>query len=125
MAQSVGMDYIGPFTFNAARFLIGGTVLLPPIWYRSKRVPEIREKSLKKITLAGGVCCGAALCSASLFQQIGIQYTTVGKAGFITTLYITTVPVIGLLFGRRNPGKVWVGAVMAVFGLYLLCVNES
>lgn len=125
VAQSVGMDYIGPFTFNAARFLIGGTVLLPLIWYRSKRVPKIREKSLKKITLAGGVCCGAALCSASLFQQIGIQYTTVGKAGFITTLYIIIVPVIGLLFGRRVPGKVWVGAVMAVFGLYLLCVNES
>ncbi len=125
VAQSVGMDYIGPFTFNAARFLIGGTVLLPLIWYRSKRVPKIREKSLKKITLAGGVCCGAALCSASLFQQIGIQYTTVGKAGFITTLYIIIVPVIGLLFGRSVPGKVWVGAVMAVFGLYLLCVNES
>ena len=131
VAQSVGMDYIGPFTFNAARFLIGGTVLIPLILYRSKKNPLLRNQSMeekrknRKTVWIGGICCGIALCGASLLQQMGIQHTTVGKAGFITTLYIIIVPLVELLFGKKIAKKIWVGAVMAVIGLYLLCINEN
>ena len=131
MAQSVGMDYIGPFTFNAARFLIGGTVLIPLIVYRSKKNPLLKNQTLEekrknqKTAWIGGVCCGIALCGASLLQQMGIQHTTVGKAGFITTLYIIIVPLIELFFGKKIAKKIWLGAVMAVIGLYLLCINEN
>lgn len=131
VAQSVGMDYIGPFTFNAARFLIGGTVLIPLIVYRSKKNPLLRNRSIeekhtnRKTVWIGGICCGIALCGASLLQQMGIQHTTVGKAGFITTLYIIIVPLVELLFGKKIAKKIWIGAVMAVIGLYLLCINEN
>ena len=131
VAQSVGMDYIGPFTFNAARFLIGGTVLIPLIVYRSKKNPLLRNRSIeekhtnRKMVWIGGICCGIALCGASLLQQMGIQHTTVGKAGFITTLYIIIVPLVELLFGKKIAKKIWIGAVMAVIGLYLLCINEN
>lgn len=131
VAQSVGMDYIGPFTFNAARFLIGGTVLIPLIVYRSKKNPLLKNQALEekrknqKTAWIGGVCCGIALCGASLLQQMGIQHTTVGKAGFITTLYIIIVPLIELFFGKKIAKKIWLGAVMAVIGLYLLCINEN
>lgn len=130
VAQSVGMDYIGPFTFNAARFMIGGTVLLPLILYFKKKSPTDtrtaeEKKADRKTLFTGGCLCGLALCSASLFQQMGIQYTTVGKAGFITTLYIIIVPILGLFFHQKVSGKIWIAAVMALAGLYLLCVNES
>lgn len=131
VAQSVGMDYIGPFTFNAARFLIGGTVLIPLIVYRSKKNALLKNQTSEekrknqKTAWIGGVCCGIALCGASLLQQMGIQHTTVGKAGFITTLYIIIVPLIELFFGKKIAKKIWLGAVMAVIGLYLLCINEN
>jgi drug/metabolite transporter (DMT)-like permease len=128
VAQSVGMDYMGPFTFNGARSLIGGTVLLPLIAFREqKKNKETAEerKQRRKITLIGGVCCGLAICTASMFQQIGIQYTTVGKAGFITTLYIIIVPIMGLFFGKKVRRIVWAGAAIAAAGMYLLCVNET
>lgn len=75
--------------------------------------------------MEGGICCGLAICFASLSQQIGIMYTTVGKAGFITTLYIIIVPVLGLFLHRKVEGKVWKAALVAAAGMYLLCINES
>lgn len=125
VAQSVGMDYMGPATFNGARFLIGSAVLVPVIWYRDKREKADRAPEDKKKLLAGGVCCGLALCIASLLQQFGIQYTTVGKAGFITTLYIIIVPVLGVFLHKRIGVKVWIAAVIAVIGMYLLCMSGS
>lgn len=131
VAQSVGMDYIGPFTFNAARFLIGGTVLVPLIAYRAKKNPilynqNVEEKRKNRKTVwIGGICCGIALCAGSLFQQMGLQHTTVGKAGFITTLYIIIVPLVELLFGKKIAKKIWLGAILAIIGLYLLCINEN
>lgn len=133
VAQSVGMDYLGPLSFNGARFLMGGAVLLPVAALgrarRRKREGGNEEGegkgSHKKTALAGGVCCGLVLCAASLLQQYGILYTSVGKAGFITTLYIILVPFFGIFLKKKIPGKVWAGAAIAALGMYLLCMSES
>lgn len=125
VAQSVGMDYMGPFTFNGARFLMGSAVLTPLIIINRKKNRENNQaKTKRKDTITGGICCGLALCSAALFQQIGILYTTVGKAGFITTLYIIIVPIMGIFLKKKVPGRVWIGAAIAAFGMYLLCMSE-
>lgn len=126
VAQSVGMDYMGPFSFCGGRFLMGSAVLAPIVAVR--RIQDQRkqvERAGFRVTITGGVCCGLALCTATLLQQFGIQYTTVGKAGFITTLYIIIVPIAGLFLKKRVPGKVWIGAVIAAFGMYLLCMSEK
>lgn len=125
VAQSVGMDYMGPLSFNGARFLMGSVVLLPLVIYRrQKNRKEGIPAPDTKITIKGGICCGLALCAAALLQQYGIMYTTVGKAGFITTLYIIMVPIFGIFLKKRVSGKVWIGAVIAAFGMYLLCMSE-
>lgn len=123
VAQSVGMDYMGPCTFNGARFLIGGVVLLPVICYRDRQKKEAETRGNQKELLTGGVCCGLMLCLASLLQQFGIMYTTVGKAGFLTTLYIIIVPVCGIFLHKKAGAKIWAGAVIAVAGMYLLCIS--
>lgn len=126
VAQSVGMDYMGPLSFCGARFLMGSAVLLPIVIYRRKK--NRKEKELPadtKTTVKGGICCGLALCFASLFQQFGIMHTTVGKAGFITTLYIILVPIFGIFLKKKVSGRVWIGAMIAAFGMYLLCMSES
>ena len=133
VAQSVGMEYMGPLTFNGVRFLIGGTVLLPLIFVRRRHGENEKAKNTdagkgndrKNIAFKGGICCGLAICFASVFQQFGIQYTTVGKAGFITTLYIVLVPFFGLFLHKKIPGKVWCAAAAAAAGLYLLCMKEG
>ena len=129
VAQSVGMDYMGPLTFNAARFLVGGVVLLPFAlksesrkWKQADR--EERKKQFKT-TLIGGLCCGVAICTASTFQQIGMLHTSVGKAGFITALYIVLVPIFGLFLRKIPKKKVWLCAILATVGLYFLCINET
>lgn len=126
VSQSVGMDYLGPLSFNGARFLMGSLVLLPVIVYnRMRKKKRGAAPGDLKTTVTGGVCCGLVLCAAALLQQYGILYTTVGKAGFITTLYIILVPFFGIFLKKKVPGKVWAGAVIAAFGLYLLCMSES
>lgn len=130
VAQSVGADKIGPFTFQSVRSLIGGMVLLPVIFVfdRKKgqqgtgRKPSPQEQ---KTLILGGVVCGVILCVASCLQQAGIAYTTAGKAGFITAMYILIVPLLGRLFGQRIPGKLWGCIVLAAIGLYLLCVGNA
>lgn len=130
VSQSKGMEYMGPFTFNGVRSLIGAIVLIPVILFRRNR--EKKDAVSKgnvpgaipwKITLAGGMCCGLALMAATTLQQIGIMYTSVGKAGFITALYIIFVPILGIFLGKKVPGAVWIGAVMAAVGMYLLCIR--
>nr|WP_300837657.1 DMT family transporter [uncultured Acetatifactor sp.] len=131
VAQSVGMDYLGPLSFNGTRFLMGSLVLAPVICFnRRSAAKKHKENEGKrpgslKTTIIGGICCGLALCAAALLQQIGMLYTTVGKAGFITTLYIILVPIFGIFLKKRIPGKVWGGAAIAAFGMYLLCMSES
>lgn len=126
VAQRVGMDYMGPLSFNGARFLMGSIVLLPLVYFRRKQNKKAGIlPAYTKTTIIGGVCCGLALCAAALMQQFGILYTTVGKAGFITTLYIILVPIFGIFLKKKIPAMVWVGAVIAAFGMYLLCMNGS
>ena len=110
VAQSVGMDYLGPFTFNGVRSLIGGAALLPCIWLFQKGKGKATEKpsrGARKELIAGGIACGLLLFAASSLQQIGIQYTTAGKAGFITAFYIVIVPVLGIFLHKKIGWKVW------------------
>lgn len=126
VAQSAGMEYVGPFTFNAVRSVIGGIVLIPCIFILN-RGKQNRQPSRqgRRDLIRGGICCGIFLAAASSFQQFGIQHTSVGKAGFITALYILLVPLLGLLFGKRVSRRVWIAVAIAVLGMYLLCVNEG
>ena len=126
VAQSVGGEAVGCFTFNGVRSLIGALVLLPVIWLMdAKKKEELKEKEDQKTLITGGICCGVMLCIASNFQQFGISFTTVGKAGFITAMYILIVPILGL-FMKKKPGlQVWLGVVLAVMGLYLLCMTSE
>lgn len=128
VAQAVGMDHIGPLTFNAVRNVVGGIALIPVIlvFDRVKTTERRQEERANRKTLViGGISCGVALCVASNLQQVGMQYTTVGKAGFITALYIVIVPILGLFFRKKVGAKLWVSVVIAIFGLYLLCMSGS
>ena len=130
VAQSVGMDYIGPYTFNCLRFLIGGLVLLPVIFFSRHRKKDQKDRSKdrtlqKKEILCGGIVCGVVLCIASTLQQIGIIYTTAGKAGFLTAMYIVLVPVLGLFLKRKAGLQLWISVGLALIGLYLLCMKGA
>ena len=129
VAQSVGMDYVGGFTFNMARSLIGSAVLLPVIWFMgrnsSKKAEEAQGSSSRKDLLWGGLACGILMCLASNFQQFGIKYTTVGKAGFITACYIVLVPILGLFLKKKCSPFIWLAVAMSVAGVYLLCITDG
>lgn len=133
VAQSVGMDYVEPFTFTCVRSIIGGIVLIPCIWFlrKWKAKEQAAFNGLKnrpivtKTEWIGGICCGVALFAASNFQQIGILHTTVGKAGFITALYVVIVPLMGLFFKKKVSIVIWFCVVISVIGLYLLCMTEG
>lgn len=132
VAQSEGMNYVGGFTFNASRFLIGGTVLIPCIFLLRRLNREQWESISRKekeqqtrMGILGGVCCGSFLCIASSLQQFGIAHTTVGKAGFITALYIIIVPVLGQFMRKRVGLNVWISVALAAAGMYMLCITEG
>lgn len=130
VAQSVGMDYVGAFTFNSVRCIIGAIVLLPVIWFLDKKKPddapaEAHGKDSRKTLITGGIACGICLFAASNFQQFGIKYTTVGKAGFITACYIVIVPVLGLFLKKKCSSYIWAAVAMALVGLYLLCITDG
>lgn len=129
VAQSVGMEYVGPFTFICIRNLIGALVLLPVIRLMGKleksqkSMPEAKQmtqKEERRTLLKGGICCGLILFLSSSAQQIGIQYTTVGKAGFITAIYIILVPVFSLFLGKKCDVLVWISVLLAMVGFYFL-----
>lgn len=146
VAQSVGMEYVGPFTFNGVRSLIGAAVLVPVLFILNRSgnkssavtdsaIPESSSTLSEKAVSAtpynsrdlwlGGIACGSALFVASSFQQFGIQYTTVGKAGFITACYIVIVPIIGIFLKKKCSPFIWAAVVMALAGLYLLCITDG
>ena len=127
VAQSVGMDYLGPFTFNGVRNFIGGCSLIPCIWILGKLESKnaVEQKGTKKDLIIGGISCGLCLFAASSLQQIGLQYTTTGKAGFITAFYIVLVPVFGIFLRKKTGWKVWLAVLISVVGLYFLCITEK
>lgn len=130
VAQSVGMEYVGPFTFNGTRCIIGGIFLIAAnlvfdaVKKKNKTYVKPSESEKKKL-IKGGIICGIVLFAASSVQQIGISMTTVGKAGFISVLYILIVPFFGLLLRQKLPRMIWLCCAIALCGLYLLCMYES
>ncbi len=127
VAQKEGVSRIGPFTMQATRFFLAGTVLLPFALAGRKRQAALREQSglSRGGVLLRGFLCGLLLCAASTFQQFGLLYTSVGKSGFITTLYIVLVPLAGIFLGKKVGGRVWASVVIAVAGLYFLCMHGT
>lgn len=129
VAQSVGMDYVGPFTFSAARDVVAIIVLIPIVFFLSQQSRSEKSGSFwqhlrpDKITLLGGVLCGLSLGVSDTLQQVGISMTTAGKAGFITALYIVIVPLLGHFIGQKIPRIIWFCVLLAMAGFYLLCVN--
>jgi len=127
VAQRVGMDHVGPFTFNGVRLLLAGLVLLPVISLMDKKGLSRKPASPaeKKTLLVGGLLCGLCLFGGSMFQQIGLIHTTAGKGGFITALYVVLVPLFSLFLGKKARLLTWLGVLIAAAGLYLLCMSES
>ncbi|MFP4397830.1 MAG: DMT family transporter [Desulfonatronovibrio sp.] len=127
VAQRAGMDHMGPFIYNGIRFGLGAVTLIPLMWYRHKKNitdPVFQEKGSAYL-LKAGLITGVLLFLGSSLQQVGIVYTTAGKAGFITGLYVVIVPVLGLVWKQRPGAGVWIGAVLAVAGLYLLTISDD
>ena len=120
VAQSVSSELVGPFTFNSVRLLIGAVVLMP------LAIPRIlkhrKEADWLKRTLCAGIACGILLAIASVTQQIGVAQSGAGKGGFITSIYIIIVPFISLIFGRKVAMKTWIAGILALAGMYLLCM---
>lgn len=130
VAQSMGMEFMGPFTFQAVRSFIGVAVLMPAIALRNawnrKRGNHVRpSRANKKDLLLGGLACGTLLTIAANLQQFALQYTTAGKAGFLTALYILLVPVAGMFAGRKPSPLIWLCILFAAFGLWLLSVKDG
>ncbi len=126
VAQTVGMEYVEPFTFQGVRFLLGAVVLLPVIAFLDKKGISKKPSSPAEMKnlLFYGTLCGLLLFVACSLQQIGLLYTEAGKAGFLTSLYIILVPIASLFFRKKISPWVWVAAVLAMAGLYLLCSGD-
>jgi len=120
VAQRAGMEHLGPFIFNGVRFALGGAVLLPFIAWRRRRSAVGGQRIA---LLRDGIIAGAILFGGASLQQWGIVSTSAGKAGFITGLYVILVPILGLFIGQRTGRNTWLGALLAVVGLYLLSVR--
>lgn len=136
IAQSVGMDYVEPFTFTAARNILAFLVLIPYIVIADRRAQKndtsvinggkLKNKISNKQTLIiGGICCGICLFAASSLQQFGVKYTTVGKAGFITAMYMVLVPIFGIFLHKKAGLKVWAAVALAALGMYFLCITKG
>ena len=124
VAQASGMDYVGPFTFNGTRCIIGTLVLFPTALFFDKKDGVLTPWKSKELVLAG-LIFGVLLFLATSTQQIGIMTTSAGKSGFITALYIVLVPIFSI-FLRKKPGKfIWLSVALALVGLYFLCINEE
>ena len=128
VAQRMGMDHVGPFTFNGLRFFLGAMVLVPFIYSNQKNQPRKhlanRQIHSKRLLFYGSLA-GLTIFAGASLQQVGLVYTTAGKAGFITGLYVVIVPIMGLLWGQRTNAGTWGGALMAAAGMYLLSINDD
>lgn len=125
VAQSVGADNVGAFTFLASRSWLAGVALLPLVAVMRRRSPveSPKPEGDRRTLILGGLLCGFFLFIASAAQQMGIATTTTAKAGFLTALYVILVPILSILIRKRVPPQVWGSAVIAVIGLYLLCMK--
>ncbi|MEA1968128.1 MAG: DMT family transporter [Thermodesulfobacteriota bacterium] len=128
VAQRMGMDHVGPYTFNGIRFALGGISLIPFLIVAQKRREQKKslesDPSIKEV-LKGGVVAGIILFAGASLQQVGLVYTTAGKAGFITGLYVVIVPVLGLFLQQTSGAGIWFGAVLAAVGLYFLSITQE
>jgi drug/metabolite transporter (DMT)-like permease len=124
VAQRVGMEYVGPFTFNAVRFALGSLSLVPLILLWQKGQTKAASRAPKS-ALKGGIVAGLALFAGASLQQVGLVTTTAGNAGFITGLYVVMVPILGLFWRQRPHLGTWLGAILAAIGLYFLSVTAS
>lgn len=127
VAQSIGANYLQPFSFNAIRSAIAFVALLILCIFRRRLAKSgaLKAKVPWRRLIIAGLCCGLALTVAANLQQKGLETTSSGKAGFITALYIVIVPLLGLLRGKRATRLIWISVLIAVLGLYCLCINES
>ena len=134
VAQRVGMQHVGAFTFNGVRFALGSMSLLPVINFFGRKSkaentdnPDVKifEEESMKVTIKSGMLAGSVLFIGASLQQVGLIYTTAGKAGFITSLYIVLVPIFGIFLKQKTHYTTWIGALTSVAGLYLLSINES
>jgi len=120
VAQSAGMDYLGPHSFNAARFVLAALSLIP-LWFFMKHKRQPQGKTL----FWGGLVAGSIMFGGFTFQQIGLIHTTAGNAGFITGMYIVFVPIVGVLLGQSTNVQTWIGVVLAIVGLYTLSIGPN
>lgn len=131
VAQSVSADYVEAFTFNTARsvvafvFLAVLCIVVRKMRQNSHGEEQSAETKKGRALLLGGICCGVALTVASNLQQKGLETTTSGKAGFITALYIVIVPILGIFMKKKAPKAIWISVILAVAGLYCLCMTEN
>ncbi|MEF2144250.1 MAG: DMT family transporter [Desulfovibrionaceae bacterium] len=125
--QKTGMDYLGPFSFNGIRFVLGSVALTPLVIFSLKRTAPAayQQQRGSGIYFWGGALAGCVLFGGAALQQIGIMTTTAGNAGFITGLYVVITPIMGLLFRQRPGWGTWLGASLAVVGLYLLSIQQD
>lgn len=122
VAQKAGMQFVGPFTFNGVRFLLGCLSLIPIIIWQQRKSKIHKKENTNKL-IKGGIIAGFVLFTGASLQQVGMVYTSAGKAGFITGFYVVLVPIIGIFIGQHITRILWLGAVIALAGLYLLTVN--
>ncbi|MBP2653889.1 MAG: putative superfamily transporter inner rane protein [Firmicutes bacterium] len=125
VAQRVGMDHIQPFTFNGLRFLLGSLSLIPLIFYYSNHQQAVAQSNKTLTAWQAGIIAGLVLFLGASLQQVGLLYTTAGKAAFITCLYIILVPIAGIFFHQRISANTWLGSVIAVIGLYFLSMKDG
>ncbi len=125
VAQKAGMEYIGPFAFNGIRFALGAVSLLPLLFFQKQLFGTSTKHHDTGFTVRGGIILGVVLFIAASLQQVGIVKSTAGNAGFITSLYIIIVPFLGLFLKHKITLEVWIGAILAVVGLYFLSINRQ
>lgn len=125
VAQKIGMDHIGPFMYTGIRFALGALFLTPFMMFFSRYRPFVIKHTPGPSLIPAGLLAGSLLFGGSILQQVGIIYTTAGKAGFITGLYVVIVPLLGLIWKLKSGKGVWAGAILAVTGLYLLTVEKG
>ena len=128
VAQRLGMNFLEPFAFNSARFLLGSLSLVPLLWFISRKPKESElatADAAKNPLTKAGIITGLILFIAATLQQYGLFYTSAAKAGFITGLYLIFVPIIGILLRHKTGLNNWLGALLAVLGLYLLSINDN